>query len=605
MDPNAQFGAAREAIRAGEFARAESLLRGLMEAVGEEPLVLSMLGVALRRLGRLAEAVEVSARAAARAPGHPGVLVNYGNLLLDAGRAGEAAEVFGRAVGVAPGVVEARVGLSRALTLQGRLLDAADVCREALAVWPEHAKLSANLAAALLYAGDSRQAIPCYEFGAARWPDELPLVMGRAAARNYAGDDDAGRVAEAHRAAGALIARQEGSHPRPAITDPSPGRRLRIGLISADFRAHASAFFLDPILRHAGHAAYHLYSTGAREDAVTERLSGLAAAFHRVGDLGPAELAARIRRDAMDILLDVSGYAEGQRLAAFQHRCAPVQGTYLAYASTTGLPAMDFRLVDAVTDPAGEAEAFSTERLERIEGCLLAYAPGGGLVGGVADVPAPAPARAAGPIVFGSFRGLQLLTERTLALWVGVLRAVPGARLLVKNHGLGGEREREALRQRLERAAAADGGAALEPDRLVLEGPAPGSAALLREYARIDIALDAFPYSGTTTVCESLSMGVPMVTLAGRTSASRVCASILRAAGMAEFIAEDDGSFVRIASGLAADVSGLARLRRELPGRFAASAACDGAGFAGRFEAALRRVWTGACAGRGGLGAAG
>lgn len=590
MNPEAQFAAAREAIRVGRFADAEASLRALLGVAPGHPLVLSLLGVALRGQGRFEEALEPARRSAEAAPSNPGVLVNLGVVLVDAGRHDEATEVLTRAVGVAPGVVEARVALSRAMSLGGRLLDAADLCRESLGVAPDHPKLTANLGAALLYAGEGAAAIDAYQRGTERWPDDLTLAMGLAASLVYGGTDDAERVAAAHRRVGALIAKAEGTHERPAIADPDPERRVRVGIMCADFRAHASAFFLAPILEHADRdrVEYVLYSTGGREDEVTARFRAWAPAYHRVSHLDPAGLCARVRGDGVDVLLDLSGYAEGHRQSAFQRRAAPLQGTYLAYASTTGLPAMDFRIVDPITDPPGEAEAFNTERPVRIEPCLLAFSKGAGLRGGAAAHPAPGePGQRDGPITFGSFRGLQLLTDKTLDLWTAVLKGVPGSRLLMRNHGLSGGRERAHTLARFTSRG-------LDAARILLEGPTSGAGETLKEYARLDVVLDSFPYSGTTTTCESLLMGVPIVTLMGATSASRVSASIQRHAGAGDLVAHTPEQFASIAAGLAGDRGRLATLRRELPERFERTVG-DGAAFAGRFEAAIREQWGEAC----------
>ncbi|MCA9287228.1 MAG: tetratricopeptide repeat protein [Phycisphaerales bacterium] len=589
MNPEAQFAAAREAIRVGRFADAEASLRALLGVAPGHPLVLSLLGVSLRGQGRFDEALEPARRSAQAAPSNPGVLVNLGVVLIDAGCHDEASEVLTRAVAVAPGVVEGRVALSRAMSLQGRLLDAVDLCRESLAMAPDHPKLTANLGAALLYAGEGAAAIDAYQRGTQRWPEDLTLAMGLAASLVYAGTDDAPRVAAAHRRVGTLIAQAEGTHERPAIGDPDPDRRLRVGIMCADFRAHASAFFLAPILENAdrGRVEYVLYSTGGREDQVTPRFRAWASAFHQVANLDPPALCARVRGDRVDVLLDLSGYAEGHRQAAFQRRAAPLQGTYLAYASTTGLPAMDFRIVDSITDPPGEAEALSTERLVRIDPCLLAFSKGAGLPGGPAEHPPPGEGERDGPITFGSFRGLQLLTDKTLDLWTPVLKGVPGSRLLMRNHGLSGQREREHTMARFTSRG-------IDAARILLEGPTSGAAQTLREYARLDIVLDSFPYSGTTTTCESLLMGVPIVTLMGATSASRVSGSIQQHAGVGELVARTPEQFVSITAGLAGDRERLATLRRDLPGRFERTVG-DGAAFARRFEAAIREQWAEGC----------
>lgn len=592
-DPNVQFAAAREAIRAGRFSEAESMLRGLDGMVPGHPLVLSLLGVALRRLGRLDEAVRVARKSAEIDPANGAVLTNYGGVLEEAGRLSEAGAAFERALSVSPGLVEARVGLSNVATRGGNPLRAAEVCREGLGLSPGDARLAANLGAALLHAGEPEEAAAVYEGALRAAPGDRRLALGAAVSLLYAEGRNAERVGRAHERAGGLVAASAGGPARLPIRDPDPERLLRIGVMCADFRAHASAFFLGPLLKGMARdrVEWVLYATGGVEDAVTHRLRGCAAALYRIDRLDPGDLTGRVRADGVDVLLDLSGYAEGQRLEVFARRAAPLQGTYLAYPSTTGVPGMDFRIVDSTTDPPGEADRWSTERLVRVDPCLLVYDPAAGLVEGAAPSPPGERGPREGPITFGSFSGMQKISRETAALWGRVLSACPGSVLLLRNHVLAGPAERAWVAERF-------AGAGVGPERLILEGPTPGAAATMREYASVDVALDSFPYTGTTTTCEALWMGVPMVTLAGRTSASRVSASILRAAGLGELVAEDPDAFVSIASGLAADRDRLAAWRGTLPGRMAGSPVGDGPGFAARFEGAIRGLWREACAGR-------
>jgi len=247
----------------------------------------------------------------------------------------------------------------------------------------------------------------------------------------------------------------------------------------------------------------------------------------------------------------------------------------LGYPNTTGLEAMDYRLTDELADPAG-AERYYTEKLVRLEGGFLCYGP-------PAESPAVGalPARLAGRVTFGSFNNLAKVGEQTLELWGRILRRLPGSRLLLKAHGLGSG----AARQRLLGRLAAQG---IGAERVELAGPERELAAHLGRYGEVDVALDTYPYHGTTTTCEALWMGVPVLTLAGRTHVSRVGVSLLTRAGLAELVAQSAGEDVEKALALAQDLGRLEGLRSSMRERLRACPLMDARAFARSIEAALR-----------------
>jgi len=292
-----------------------------------------------------------------------------------------------------------------------------------------------------------------------------------------------------------------------------------------------------------------------------------------------ADLVRAVRADTIDIALDLSGHTHAHSLPAFHMRCAPVQATYLGYPNTTGVAAMDYRITDSAADPPG-AQAFATERLLNIDPCFLCYAP-------PADAPSPrrepgaAPAR---PFTFGSFNNAQKMNGYTIALWARVLDAVPGSRMLLKSVNF----DDAQLRADIVARFSAQG---IDPARVEVLPRAPTLHDHLSLYQRFDVALDTFPYAGTTTTCEALHMGVPVVTLRGRTHASRVGASLLGAIGRADLIADTSEEFVQIAAGLAAEGDRLDARRPQLRDALAASPLCDAPGFAARFDGVLRTMW--------------
>ena len=296
-------------------------------------------------------------------------------------------------------------------------------------------------------------------------------------------------------------------------------------------------------------------------------------------------LADIIRGDGKDILVDLAGHTSGNRLLVFARRPAPVQVTFLGYCDTTGMNAMDYRLTDSHADPPGTTEHLHAERVVRLPEtawCFLPCDP--------SPPVEPPPVLGLGSATFGCFNVRRKITDEALTVWSRLLGEVPGSRLLLKSLGFCDT----SVRHRVRATLASTGIAA---ERIELIGWVPTLAEHLALYRRVDIALDTFPYNGTTTTCEALWMGVPVVTLAGQAHASRVGVSLLTNAGLPELIAADADNYIRIASRLAADVSRLAALRAGLRGRMAASPLVDAPRFARNVEHAYREMWRAWCAG--------
>jgi predicted O-linked N-acetylglucosamine transferase (SPINDLY family) len=373
--------------------------------------------------------------------------------------------------------------------------------------------------------------------------------------------------------------------PDTYINDRTDGRRLKVGYVSPDFRQHSVAYFLEPLLRSHDRKVIEVfcYAEVGWPDTVTERFKQLA--DHWVTTVGMSDdaTAERIRRDGIDILVDLAGHTSKNRLPVFARKPAPVQVTWLGYPNTTGLTAIDYRFVDAVTDPEGETEALASETLVRLPGGFLCY-------GGPDDAPAPGPVPSltTGTVTFGSFNNPAKLSAATLDAWADVLARLPQARLLLKGKPFADPATRALYLDRL-----AKRGVAVERIELVAWLPEEGHLAL---YNRIDIALDPFPYNGTTTTCEALWMGVPVITLRGDRHASRVGASLLTQTRLTDLIADSVEAYVETAVALAGDPARLSELRQSLRPRMAASPLCDAPAFADKIEHAYRTIWQRWCA---------
>lgn len=480
-----------------------------------------------------------------------------------------------RALAAAPGTPGALLLHARALAASGRWDDAlsraADLCQSTGAALPHAWRLRSDL---LLKAGAPSQSVACLREGLALCGEDESLLLSLVYAQNVAGCDSPEQERETHQRLARLLGPLQ---PRAWLNTPDPDRPLNVAILSSDLRLHSCAFFLQGWLPGLDRTRLFLYSTGAEDDT--------SARFKRMGQwracgvLSPAGLADLAASDAIDVLIDANGWTAPGHMRALAPGLAPVQATFLGYPGTTGVPSITWRLVDSVTDPPG-AEAACTERLCRLDGCLWHFAP---------DPTWPEPATPASKpaVTFGSFNHSAKVGERCMALWGRVLSDVPGSELVVKSPpGV---------------SAAAPWLAKLESHvgtgRVRVLPHVPETSGHLALYAEVDIALDPTPYNGTTTTCEAIWMGVPVVTLAGDRHRSRVGASLLGTVGLAEFVAADEDAYVRLAAGLASDPSRRATLRTDLRALMAGSPLCDGKAYAAKFERAVRGMWREWCSG--------
>lgn len=443
------------------------------------------------------------------------------------------------------------------------------------------ARISMPYASALLALGRPEDAYAFIQRAASTTPHPA-LAQHRAVIANYCEDDPA-IIRGVHegfaRGVEAAVARDK----RPVtLTNPNPDRPLCIGLLSGDFRDHSVMWFLRGFLKHRDRKASRLvcFSTQHAEDTAAAFVRTHTDAMHDITGVHPVAARDLVLRERVDVLIDLSGHSWGSSPHLLALKPAPVQMTMIGYPSTTGFSTVDVRVVDAWTDPIG-AEGATTERLARLDPCFLCYTPREG-------VPEPLPRPADAPIVFSSFNALMKHTERTLALWARVLNALPGARLLMKNRGLGDPGVRGTLHARLRRAG-------IDEVRVDLLPWAPDPADHMRAYQDTDIALDTFPYHGTTTTCEALFMGVPVVSRVGRNHASRVGLSLLTNVGVADLACADDDAFVDAAVALARSPARREALRTTLRTSMLASPLCDARGHTQRLESLIRTEWRRAC----------
>ncbi len=564
-------------LQRGKPDQARAALQRAIQKDPADPDLNNAMAVALVHLGQRDQALYFAQRAAKARPDDPAILGTLGGLLAMADRPAEAIPLLERSCAVGPGAPDVLVSLANAYRMTERFVAAARTYRLALDHSPGNADLISREIQSLMYAGQADRAVEVAREARPLAPAHLDLARVVAYALNYVGPREPGESLRAHVDFARLVESSPRTRPTRRALEGSP---LRLGLLSPDLRAHPVANFIEPLLRHRDRTRLEAvcFMSDQKEDSVSDALRPLADAWHNVATLSDDDLAALIRRERIDALIDLAGLTGGNRLAVFARRPAPLQGTYLGYPNTTGLSSVDVRLVDSITDPAG-SDAACVERLLRLDPCFLCFQP-------ARDAPEPAapPSAAAGFVTFASFNTLLKLSDRSVAAWARILQRVPGSRLILKCTQVSDPEVRELTRRRF----AALG---IDPERLEMLTIAPSPREHLALYARADIALDPFPYNGTTTTCEALWMGVPVVTLRGDVHATRVGASILANIGQADLVASDLDDYVERAAALAADGSRLRALRSTLRDSMSRSPLRDGAGLASRVERALREAY--------------
>ena len=532
--------------------------------------------------------------------------------LLTQARFADAEAVFRALCAADPADARAWLGLGRALDRQGKSAEATDAFRAAGERAPEWAEAHRLLGVSLVRAGGVLAGLAALQRALAAEPAQASNHVAISVAYQHLNDHDAAlehlrRAVELSPRSAALFSAylfELGHHPGLSAADvlrehvrygqtfgghggqarhgnsPDPQRRLRIGYVSGDFYQHTAMLFLIPVLRRHDRSRHELfaYSNVFRPDQVTETVRGLVDHWRPIAGVADEAAAELVRADQIDILVDLAGHTDSNRLPVFAWRPAPVQVNWLGYPGTTGLAEIDYKIVNGATRP--DRDAYFTERLYRMPSAATCFNP-------PVDAPAPAPppALTGGSVTFGSFNAPRKLSPDVVRVWATIMRAAPGSRLLMKYAGL-----HEADRcGRLIEAFAAHG---VTSDRLLFEGYSP-YADYLRAHDRVDVVLDAFPYTGGATTRNALWCGVPVITLDARNTSPM--SALQRELGLDACVAETEADYVARAIAVAADIGRLATWRREMRLKLAASDYCNAESFTRSIEKAFRGMWNGWC----------
>jgi protein O-GlcNAc transferase len=577
------------------------------------------LGNALKQLGQLDDAVTSYRRAIEIKPDYAEAYNNLAAALIDLGQVDVAIENFRLALEIKPDYAEAHSSLGNALKDLGQIDDALKSYRLALEINPNYAEGHSNLGNALQEFGQLDEAVASHSRALEIKPDFAEvhsnlgyalLTLGRldeAMASYHRAVEIKPDYAKAHSDLLFCISHNESYDAQALLAEHcrfgekfeaplraswpqhqnlrDPERCLRVGFVSADLYNHPVASFFEPLLAHLVEfpsLSLTIYYNNTREDPVTQRLRGLSTQWRAIAPLSDAAVAQKIAEDGIDILIDLSGHTGKNRLLSFARKPAPVQASWMGYPGTTGLQAMDYYLADRFFMPPGQFDAQFMEKIVR----LPATAP---FLPDAASPPVNAlPAMDNGYVSFGSFNRMNKLSPAVIALWSQLLRALPDARMVLGGMPENGNNEHliDWFQQQ-----------GIARERLSFY-PRSDMPAYLALHHQVDICLDAFPYAGSTTTLHALWMGVPTLTLAGRTLAGRAGATILGYVGLEEFVARDHADFVQKGLAAVADISALAQLRAGLRERFGQSAIGRPEVIAAGLERALRTMWQRWCAGQ-------
>lgn len=540
------------------------------------------LGLALKEQGKLEEGAESCRQALKLAPNHAATYCNLGLIYQEQGKLEVAIEYYLKAIALDPNFATAHNNLACALQKQGKLDAAVESYRHALTLDPGSIEIHNNLGITLLLLGSHDEAIQLFRKALSLDPECIEARGNLLFVLSYhSGHGVTEYLEEARQYGRTLSARARPYAAWKTGKDDPDVRPLRIGLVSGDLRNHPVGYFLESILPHLESARITLvaYPTRSSEDDLTARIKPRFAAWHSLVGLNDEAAARRIHEDGIHILVDLAGHTADNRLPVFAWKPAPVQATWLGYFASTGVAEIDYLLADPYSVPEAHQSRF-TENIWYLPDTRLCFTP-------PAATPtlsvAPPPASNAGYITFGCFQNLTKLNESVLAAWGRIFHDLPSARLRLQSKQLNSQALRDDILRRLD-------GVGISASRVAVHGQSTRED-YLSAHAEVDIILDTFPYTGGTTTCEALWMGVPTLTLAGDALIERQGASMLSSAGLQDWIASDMDEYVGLALHHAMDIAGLMQLRLGLRQKVLASPLFDAPRFATNLEKALQDMW--------------
>ena len=470
------------------------------------------------------------------------------------------------------------INLGHICHFSGRLSQAITYRKQAVELRPEEPSVYHDLGCSLIFTGHKEEGIEMLRKAVEMAPNDPNIHSTYLFRLHHLADLDLQMLYEEHRhwaQIHAPISLAKSYHANIPQTD----RKIRVGYISGDFRTHPVAYFFEPLLEGHDRSEVEIYgySNTSRPDRVTKRLAHKFDHYRNILNLCDTDVVNLIEQDRIDILVDLAGHTSGNSLTVMAHKPAPIAVTYLGYPDTTGTEQIDYRLTDSLADSAS-SQSFYTEELVFLSDGFLCYRPPD-----FAVPEGPLPALRNGFVTFGSFNNNSKINPEILSLWVQVLHSNDGSRLVLKSRAGDDDGVRQIYHRQFERLG-------ISPDRIEMHGQKP-AIEYMKLYNSVDIALDTYPYNGTTTTCDAMWMGVPVISMFGKHHASRVGLSILTRVELESLAVSRRSEFVTKATALAQNLEALVDMRFSMRQRMTKSTLCNARAFAHSVESAYRQMW--------------
>ena len=518
-------------------------------------------------------------------PDDPTAYINLGIACQNTRQHEQAIQNFKTALKLNPDLYQAYDYMGLSFTIENRIDEAIESYERSLSINPTSVMTLLNLGNTLVRQGLLNEAEEYYRRALTIRPNYINLAEALIFTMIYNPRQDGEAIFSEHVKFSDRFAKPLSALIMPHMNERKVSRKLRIGYVSPDFRRHSVAYFIEAVLAaHSGNNfEVFCYSNADTYDEVTERIKTYADQWRDIRMLTDKNAAELVRNDGIDVLIDLAGHTDNNRILLFALKPAPLQVTWIGYPATTGLSTIDYKIVDHYTDPINMTERFYTEKLMRLPQCFLCYLP---------DKESPEinvlPATINGYITFGSFNAFSKTSPQTLELWAEILSCVPKSRIIMKAPAFSYRKTYDHTIDIFQRRG-------IDVQRIELLPWAPVFDNHLAQYHRVDIGLDTFPYNGTTTTCEALWMGVPVITVEGDTHVSRVGVSLLSNVGLPELIAKTSGEYISKAVNLAGDLERLKSLRGNLRKIMYRSPLCDAESFTANLENSYRSMWEAWC----------
>lgn len=582
---NSLFGAAvglgQALSEQGKFPQAVEVFKQIIAQKNDDPDLYSHLGNALRMQGLRDEAMQAYQVMLQLKPNDPKIRHQFGLVMMDVGRLEEAFAEFKNALGLKPDYPEAHNSMSIVLQMLKQDDTALSHNLEAVRLNPNFTEAWNNLGNLYGLSGKPKEAIDAFRKSIALQPRAIPFHSNLLLNLHYSPDITGEELYKEHLAwADAHLK----NYPpvQPFDNNKEGDRKLRLGIVSPDFRKHTVNAFMEPFLDSLDRNKFEIfaYSSVIRPDEMTEVYRKKVDHFKDIRAIPDMQVSGMIRKDQIDVLLDLAGHTAGSRLPIFALKSAPIQITQFGYPDTTGVPGFGYRITDAFADPKGSTEALHTEELVRLPGLAWCYQP-------PVDSPeVPKRSPKAGAIIFGSLNNMAKHNGKVLSLWARLLGAVPGSKLRLLSGP--GQESIKMVRHAMQTAG-------VNPDRVEFL-PRMEKKEYFAALGEIDISLDPFPYNGGITSCDTLWMGTPLLTLAGKTYVSRQGVAILSNLGLEDWIAKTQEEFIEKAKKAASEGARLSLLRGKLRETVKKSPICDWKAYGVKWEEAVRKLWKNWCA---------